>query len=36
MEPFKTYLRFTDQNVGVGVSQIPLLSEVLESSGLFH
>ena len=30
MEPFKTYLRFTDQNGGVGVSQIPLLSEVLE------
>ena len=36
MKPFKTYLRFTDQNGGVGVSQIPLLSEVLGSSGLFH
>ena len=36
MEPFKTYLRFTGQNGGVGIAQIPLLSEVLESSGLFR
>ena len=36
MEPFNTYLRFTGRSGGVDVSQIPLLSKVLESSSLFH
>ena len=35
-KPFDTYLRFTGQNGGIGVSQIPLLSKVLESLSLFH
>ena len=33
MELFKTYLRFTDQNGGVGVSQIPLLSHSARELG---